>query len=41
MIFGSHAFLTPTTTTNWEVDEGDGGIAQRFAIGSWLKLELK
>jgi hypothetical protein len=34
MIFGSHVFLAPTTTTNWEADEEDGGIAQRFAIGS-------
>jgi hypothetical protein len=34
MIFGSHVFLAPTTTRNWEVDEGNGGIAQRFAIGS-------
>jgi hypothetical protein len=34
MIFGSHVFLAPTTPTSWEADEGDGGIAQRFAIGS-------
>jgi hypothetical protein len=34
MIFGSHVFLTPTTTTNWEADEGHAVVAQRFAIGS-------
>jgi hypothetical protein len=34
MIFGSHVFLAPTTIRNREADEGNGGIAQRFAIGS-------
>ena len=34
MIFGSRVFVAPTTTTNWEADEGNGGVAQRFAIGS-------
>jgi hypothetical protein len=34
MISVSHVFLAPTTTTNWEADEENGGVAQRFAIGS-------